>query len=494
MSSSDTPSEGPDPRSRLRAERRSIEFVRAREFLIAQSTILGIALVLVLGSNLSGLMAPVVVVQSIVFCGFTAILTIIGWAAFLRQKAASPLVVALLYVDSIVGIVFFYVAGEFETPALGIAFLCVVMAPVFAGRGHAWGIAISQWLLYSFLILSRAAGWGADTLPYGYLLPKEAIDATSFLLDSWVSYSIAVFGLAYLAGRASIDIVNSQAQLEDEVAKNTEALSRTSADLQAANDALERANTRLAATNAALESTNVALADANDDLRAANARLEQFNSAVSHDLRAPLQALIMRAEMLSASVESGRGDEAELAEAIADGAVRMGNLIEELLKLSRLKDSVEGIVSVSCFESVELVRQSLAGRLASTGGRVEVVGSLPVVRANPTLLHEVFQNLVDNGLKYGAPGGPVVRIQAFAAPPGRGAVAVDDNGAGIPLDDRATVFGLFKRLPQHRSIEGTGAGLAIVRRIVEVHGGSIRIEEGGSLPGARFVVELPAPT
>ena len=446
-------------RDRLRWERESIERVRTRQFLLAQTTLL------LIGSSLAGFailteaVGVLIFWQSVVFCGVTSLLTGLGWWWYLARGATTRLVVQLLYVDSVFGLMFFYVAGEFETPAMGILSLCLVMAPTYAGRKHVWGVALVQSVLYTALLIARQL----DVLPYGYMVPRTIVTDPGFVVDSWSSFMLVTWGMAWLAGRASLDIMNSQAQLEEEVASKTQ-------DLARARDALAETNARLVQ---------------------GNQRLQDFNTAVSHDLRSPLQTIIGRAELLATRLARS-GERAQRdAVSISDAAERMALQVDELLKLARLQDRLEAVEPVALDRLVAQVAEDLASRLRLADARLEVVRPLPTALGNPALLRELLQNLVENGIKYGSPDGPRVRIEAAEAAPGQVAIAIEDNGPGIPADDREHVFGLFRRLPRDEAHEGIGAGLAICRRILEVHDGHVSIGESTTLGGARFVVSLP---
>lgn len=466
-------------RASLATERSELESRRTRQFLIAQSTLLSIAIAAVGLTNASGLMSDLVFVQSIAFCGVVAVLTIGGWLVWRAQQLFRPLVLTLLYADSFLGLLFFYVAGEFETPALIILTTCVIMAPIFVGKRHAWGIATAQVLGYAALLAARQ--WDLmPFLPYGYMLPEAAVRDTGFVVDCLSNFTIATFGVAYLAGQASIDIVNSQDMLEAEVEAKTRALAETGAVVEAANARLARANR--------------ALADANAQLQLSHSRLDQFNAAVSHDLKAPLQTLMGRAEMIALAGAQNPQRAARLAEDIADTAERMGHQIDELMKLSRLGERLGTLHPVPLGEILATASHDLEQRMRSAGARLEIVHPLPTAWGNRALLRELFQNLLENAVKYGNQDGPRIRVAPAIAGSGEVAVAVEDDGRGIPAGERDRIFGLFKRMRDHQQDEGVGAGLAIVRRIAEVHGGRVVVEDGTVLPGARFVVYLPTPT
>lgn len=457
-----------------------LELARARGFVRVHSIILLIAVLLVSALNATGQVGAILATQSLVFCASVGVLTAVGaWATGLALRP-SRVVLSMLYGDSVIGLVLMYAAGEFETPALSFLLLCVMMAPMFSGRRDALLLGTFQWLLYSALLASRQYGLLDAVLPYNYMLPAEAVRALPFVLDSWISFTISVFGTATLAGQASVDILNSTAQLEREVGSKTREL----AD----------ARDRLAALNANLEAANRHLAAANQALQRNNVRLDQFNSAVSHDLRAPLQTIVARAELISMIGPEEPQKVQEMCESLVLAAERMSVQIDELMKLSRLEDRLKDATVVNLSAIVERATGNLERALRNAGAQVSAVGPLPEAWGNFALLAEVFQNLFENSIKYGDPEGPRIEVRAVEAPPGRVCVAVEDNGPGVPPGERARIFKLFARLSRDAKKEGVGAGLAIVKRILEVHGGDIRVEDAQHLTGARFVVSLAAPS
>jgi len=342
--------------------------------------------------------------------------------------------------------------------------LLVFMAPLFGDKRHAWGIAIVEIVLYGALLALRAAG----TIRYRAVLPEpvpggaEALAAQlandTFVGDSFLGFGLLVLGSAYLAGEASLGLLTSQTELEGEVERATRKLERANAELQDRNRALD-----------------------------------EFNSALSHDLKSPLQTALMAAETLIYSRPDLTEEQRKLADVIVNSTSRMGDLTRELLKLSRMGDVLGDGESVDLGTVVQEAMEDLGERLASSRSELLVGGELPTALANPALMREVIQNLIENAIKYGDPDGPRIRIEAAKAPWGRVAFAIEDNGPGIPEDQRHLVFRPFLRLTRdvHKA-GGVGAGLAIVQRIVSVHGGSIRVEDGTVLKGARFVVELSA--
>ncbi|MEO8674520.1 MAG: two-component system sensor histidine kinase KdpD [Casimicrobiaceae bacterium] len=215
-------------------------------------------------------------------------------------------------------------------------------------------------------------------------------------------------------------------------------------------------------------------------------------SALSHDLRTPLTALVGLSETLARELARGDtgGGEAK-ALAIRDQARRTARLVDNLLEMARLE---AGRVDVrKDWQSLEeLVGSALAALESSLVGRpVEVAlpADLPLVSCDGVLIERVFVNLIENATKYTPPGTPI-RIAARAAD-GEFEVAIEDRGPGLPPGRERSIFDKFTRGNPESVVPGVGLGLAICRAIVEAHRGTIRAEnrDGG---GARFVFTLPA--
>ncbi len=446
---------------RLQERAEGIERRRTRRFLVAQTTI-----VLVISFGAAGIyftgVAPdaATFYRSMAVCVTTLVVTLVGWLVFRRGLVTTSLVIGLLYADSAIGVAGYYVMGEYETPNLACVVLLVVMAPLFSdSKRHAWGIATFQLLLYVVMLFARE--W--DVIPYGWVFPMEAFDATrdqysTFFADSILGFFILVYGAAFLAGEASLGMLSSQAELESEVDAATARLARANVELQERNRALD-----------------------------------EFNAALSHDLKSPLQTALLAAEAMIYGSPRLTPGQMELAETIAQSTGRMGDLTRELLRLSRMSDELEKWEDVELEGMVEQVVADLGGRIRASGARIRIEEPLPVALGNASLLREALQNLIENGIKYGAPGRPEVLVRNANAPWGRVAIAVEDNGPGIDEDERDLVFRPFLKLKEAKGSEGVGAGLAIVQRIVSVHGGSVYVEDGSSLGGARFVLQLPRP-
>jgi two-component system sensor histidine kinase KdpD len=216
-------------------------------------------------------------------------------------------------------------------------------------------------------------------------------------------------------------------------------------------------------------------------------------SAISHDIRTPLTAIVG----LSSTLADGRPlpDETrhELAEAIQENAIRMSNLVTNLLDMARLH---AGAVKLNRqWQMLEEVVGSALAMLSQTlaDRRIEITlpSTLPLLDFDAVLMERVFCNLLDNAAKYTTAGG-LVRIAAERSRDDV-SVSVEDNGPGVPVGMEEAIFAKFTRGESETSRAGVGLGLSICRTIIEAHGGRIRAAnrcEGG----ARFVFTLPVGT
>jgi len=224
------------------------------------------------------------------------------------------------------------------------------------------------------------------------------------------------------------------------------------------------------------------------ELEAKNAELERFGYAVTHDLKAPLVTIRGFADYLEKDAREGRGDRlAADAARIGEAVGRLQRLLDRLFELSRAGRAVGPPAAVAVAELVQESLRLLRERLASSGSRVEVEASLPIVFGDRARLVQVFQNLLDNAMKFGE--GRRVRVHARAPEDGRVVVVVQDEGIGIDPRHRERVLDVFERLDPRG--EGSGVGLAVVKRIVESHGGRVWLESEGLRRGTAVCLELP---
>ncbi|HEV2693902.1 MAG TPA: PAS domain S-box protein [Verrucomicrobiae bacterium] len=227
-----------------------------------------------------------------------------------------------------------------------------------------------------------------------------------------------------------------------------------------------------------------------DELKSKNEELERFTYTVSHDLKSPLITIKGFAGALLADAKVGRTDRlADDLKRVVVAADKMGQLLNGLLELSRVGRIVNRPVRVSLTKLADDVVELLSGSIKQRGAQVTVQRDLPVVSGDPQRLQQVLQNLIENALKFGHDTRPPVIEVGAKTQAGQMLLFVRDEGRGIEPRFRETIFGLFNKLDARS--DGTGIGLALVRRIVEFHGGRIWVESGENDQGTVFYFTLP---
>lgn len=211
---------------------------------------------------------------------------------------------------------------------------------------------------------------------------------------------------------------------------------------------------------------------ANQQLREANQELESFSYSVSHDLRAPLRHIQGYVDMLQRTTEGLLSDKAKrYLKTITDASVEMGQLIDDLLAFSRM-GRVEMIEVEGSLDGC--VQDTIRGLEMTTKGRNInwKIAPLPAVVGDTSMLRQVFSNLLGNAVKYSRQRNPAeIEVGCAGEEKGRLIFFVRDNGAGFDMKYSHKLFGVFQRLHRSEEFEGTGIGLATVRRIIARHGG-----------------------
>ncbi|AFM27703.1 PAS domain S-box protein [Desulfomonile tiedjei] len=228
------------------------------------------------------------------------------------------------------------------------------------------------------------------------------------------------------------------------------------------------------------------------ELEAKNAELERFTYSVSHDLRSPLITIRTFLGFVAENVTNGNTENLKSdLDRIDKAAEKMGQLLGEILELSRVGRLFNPPTKVPMRELVDETLELLSGRIAQHGVEVQVAPDLPILLVDRPRLLEVFQNLIENSMKFMGDQ-PHPRIEIGIKENGDETLLfVRDNGIGINPLYHEKVFGLFNKLDQ--KTEGTGIGLALAKRIVEVHGGRIWVESEGIGSGSTFYLTLPCP-
>jgi light-regulated signal transduction histidine kinase (bacteriophytochrome) len=236
------------------------------------------------------------------------------------------------------------------------------------------------------------------------------------------------------------------------------------------------------------------------ELARSNRELEDFASVVSHDLQAPARQIRLFCDLLEEEF-GGKLPEgaAEYVRRVHGASVQMQTLIRDLLEVSRVRTHVQAFGRVDLKRIAREVVDGLRPEIEESGGRVEL-GDLAILDADPTQMHQLLQNLIQNALKFRKPDvAPIVKVHCRYVGHGDDSVSfgeeicqlmVEDNGIGFDAEHTERIFGVFQRLHSREQYEGTGIGLAICRRIAERHGGSVTARSAPG-EGATFVVTLP---
>jgi signal transduction histidine kinase len=237
-------------------------------------------------------------------------------------------------------------------------------------------------------------------------------------------------------------------------------------------------------------------------LERSNKELQDFASVASHDLQEPLRKIQAFSDRLRSRCASAVDDQGrEYLDRIQNAASRMQTLINDLLTYARVATKAQPFVPTDLVSVTREVVSDLEARIEQVNGRVEV-GDLPTLEADPLQVRQLMQNLIGNSLKYNRPDvPPVVSIYSHhltrtdSAKEGEAAgeyceISVEDNGIGFDEIYSEKIFTIFQRLHGRTEYEGTGVGLAVCRKIVERHGGTITAR---STPGkgSTFTVTLP---
>lgn len=331
-----------------------------------------------------------------------------------------------------------------HTPYL-LGMMAVVLTTLFGGLGPGlWGTLLFVILVdYYFLP------------PYGWLMGTESIIQTlMFLLES-----------LFL-----VILIETQR--------------RTQREIYLFNDALEQ---RVVVRTQELENANL-------ELQRSNRELDSFAHIASHDLQEPLRKIQAFSDRLLAKAGDNLDqEERDYLYRMQRAAGRMRNLIDDLLKFSRVTTRAQPFELVDLDDVLKDVMTDLEYQIERSGGRVEI-NDLPVVDADPIQMRQLFQNLISNGLKFYSEGRvPHVKVymkSSTTAVDDSISIVVQDDGIGFNQKYSERIFNMFERLHGKGVYEGTGIGLTICKKIVERHGGTITVESEENV-GTVFTVTLP---
>jgi PAS domain S-box-containing protein len=227
-----------------------------------------------------------------------------------------------------------------------------------------------------------------------------------------------------------------------------------------------------------------------ENLKRSNEDLERFAYIASHDLQEPLRNMVSFSQLLSRRYKGKMDPDAdEFIEYIVEGGKRMQTLISDLLDYSRISTRAEPFQPMDCEQVMDKVLQSLFYTIQESNAFIEST-PLPLINADPAQISLVFQNLIANAIKFRRDEPPYIHISAEKINH-HWKFAVRDNGIGIDSAFNNRIFEIFQRLHTRDKYPGSGVGLAIVKKIIERHGGKIWVEsEVGK--GSTFYFTLPS--
>jgi PAS domain S-box-containing protein len=232
--------------------------------------------------------------------------------------------------------------------------------------------------------------------------------------------------------------------------------------------------------------------DKSMEIQRRNRELDDFTYVVSHDLKEPLISIEGYSKILLDDYRNALTvDGSDLLASIRHSSSRMKNLINELLTLSRVGRLTESMTAVMLDGVLREILEDFEFTLRDKKARIIIEKSLPVIRGNRVHLQILFRNLISNGLKFNESDVPTVRI-GWREDSEMHVFSVSDNGIGIPSEYFDKIFIIFQRLKHQKEFDGTGAGLTIVKKIIETHGGTIWLDSEVGL-GTTFYFTLPKP-
>ncbi len=248
-----------------------------------------------------------------------------------------------------------------------------------------------------------------------------------------------------------------------------------SEELSATNEELQATTEELRTSNEEQMQTQIELRDLINKLKISNRELEQFAYVASHDLQEPLRMVSSFTQLLEKRYKDQIDDDAnDYIGFIVEGAMRMKDLIDDLLIYSRLKTENRPFEMVIMEVALDDVLINLRAPIKEKNAKI-TYDKLPSIDCDPIQIHQLLQNLITNAIKFNSEKSPQVHISAKELN-NEWLFSVTDNGIGIDPRHQEQIFSIFKRLHTRQEYEGTGIGLSICKRIVEIHGGQIWVE------------------
>lgn len=253
-----------------------------------------------------------------------------------------------------------------------------------------------------------------------------------------------------------------------------------------------RYTSRIKEKNSVIESTNEELSKLNKDLENANTKLNNFTSVAAHDLKSPIRTMASYSQLLlMRNKDKFEEKDREMLNFVSSNARRLTTMIDDLLSFSKINDDLGPSEDVNVQNIVEIIQSNLQSSLKENNASIKVLSYLDNVKAHKSLLTQLFQNLIANGIKFKREGvNPVITINKVKQDEETITYSIADNGIGIAPEYHEKIFTIFQRLHNNNDFEGSGIGLSTCKSIVDFYGQEIWLEsEPGK--GTTFFFRLP---
>lgn len=377
--------------------------------------------------------------------------------------------------------------------------LTLVIFTYLAGLVLVWGVLaeVDKYILCGEVFFFTLLGLFIVSLKIHYLLSSPLMNLAKLAnkISNEKDYSTRAVKQSNDEVGELIDAFNEM--LEQIHQRDTELLdAKQSLELK-----VKQRTAEITSTNEILVKEIAERVNAEEKLEESLAKLEETNEAMknfvyiaSHDLREPLRKITSFGHILENSLkEKISNDDMENLRFMVEGADRMDKMIKGLLVYSRVSSNSQPPEDVDLNEIITQLQQlELSVALTEKQAVIEVAGTLPTIEADPVQIRELLQNLIANGIKYQPKGRrPLIKICSKPAENGMVRIEVKDNGIGIGAEYLSAIFVMFKRLHTRNEYEGTGIGLSICKKIVELQGGKIGVESQPDA-GSTFWFTVPA--
>ncbi|CAI2717203.1 sensor histidine kinase [Nitrospina watsonii] len=377
---------------------------------------------------------------------------------YIKQNLSEVIILSILL--GVVAINYFIYS---KIAFLDMFYLLAVLAGYYIGRRFAvLGAFLAILLVWYFLLANQDQP-----------ITLESRFDFNMNMTVWASFLILA---AWLIGT-----------LTENLRKELKESNRLREDMQRDRVLLNITNARL---NEYTQHLEAKVADRTRELEQNNKDLQNFAAIASHDLKEPLRKIVAYSEMIEQQQPEIAHEIDSFLQRMRKAVTRMENLIDGLMKLCRVTQSVQLLEETDLNRVLREVVQDLEVRVIETKAEIKV-NRLPVMNADPFQMQLLFRNLISNSLKYcRSDTAPKIAIGVFSEDEDDYEFYVEDNGIGIPRENMGMIFEPFERLHSRDKVEGSGIGLAICRQVVDRHKGELKVEsEVGR--GTRFIIRLP---